>query len=63
MTATTNTVIQFTAQLPPVHILEMPINLRMMRVSQKTGSMQLRIKLALRLFHFANRRVCSVRSS
>lgn len=62
MTMATSAMIQDTAQLLPVHILEMPMNLSMMRASQKMGSMELRMRLAFRLLHLANRSVCSVRS-
>jgi hypothetical protein len=62
MAMTTSVLIQDTAQLPPLQKREMPINLRTMRVSQKTGSMQLRMKLAFKFFHLANRRVHSVRN-
>ena len=53
---------QFTPQLSPLQDLAMPMNLMMTRASQKTGSMQLRIMNALRLFHREKRQVCSVSS-
>lgn len=62
MIITTNVLTQATAQLLPMQKAEMPMNLRTMRVSQKTGSMQFRMKYAFKLFHLANRLVCSVRS-
>lgn len=49
-----NVITQVTAQLSPLQDLEIPINLRTIRVSQKTGSMQFRMRLAFRLFHLAN---------
>jgi hypothetical protein len=62
MTMTSNELTQATAQLLPLQNFEMPMNLRAMRVIQKMGSMQFRMRLAFKLFHLANRRVCSVRS-
>jgi hypothetical protein len=62
MTIATRTMIQFTAQLPPEHILEMPINFTIMAASQKTISRQLRMTLALKLLHRENRAICSVTS-
>lgn len=56
----TRVIIHVTAQPPPLQNLEIPMNLRMTRVSQKTGSMEFKIKLAFRLFHLANRSVCSL---
>jgi hypothetical protein len=61
-TITSKALNQATPQLLPLQKFEMPMNLRAMRVIQKMGSMQFRMRLALRLFHLANRRVCSARS-
>jgi hypothetical protein len=62
MANATRTVIQFTAQLLPEQVLEIPINFTIMAASQKTISRQLRMTLALKLLHRENRAICSVSS-
>ena len=62
MTIAIKAINQVTAQPPPLQNAAMPMNLRMTRVSQKTGSMQFKAKLALTLLHLANRCVCSLKS-
>jgi hypothetical protein len=62
MANATRTVIQFTAQLPPEQVLEIPINFTTIAASQKTISRQLRMTLALKLLHRENRAICSVSS-
>jgi hypothetical protein len=52
--------ITLTPQLPPEHFLDIPMNFRMIKVSQNTVSRQFRIAFALVLAHLLNRCVCSV---
>jgi hypothetical protein len=47
MANATKTINQFMAQLPPEHILEIPMNLTIIAASQKTISRKLRMRLAL----------------
>lgn len=54
--------ITFTPQLPPEHVLDIPMNFKTIKVSQNTVSRQFRIAFALVLAHLLNRCVCSVNS-